>query len=74
MKDLLLHGSVAQLVERSTENRKVTGSTPVRATRPSAGFYCGWPFFFAPLPQSLMGTGYTDLSAEVSTPHVLSSP
>ena len=27
-------GSVAQLVERSTENRKVTGSTPVRATRP----------------------------------------
>ena len=26
------HGSVAQLVERSTENRKVTGSTPVGAT------------------------------------------
>lgn len=26
-------GSVAQLVERSTENRKVTGSTPVGATR-----------------------------------------
>jgi hypothetical protein len=25
-------GSVAQLVERSTENRKVTGSTPVGAT------------------------------------------
>src|SRR5699024_12578657 len=28
------HGSVAQLVERSTENRKVTGSTPVGATAP----------------------------------------
>src|SRR5699024_11047299 len=27
-------GSVAQLVERSTENRKVTGSTPVGATKP----------------------------------------
>ena len=26
-------GSVAQLVERSTENRKVTGSMPVGATR-----------------------------------------
>ena len=28
-------GSVAQLVERSTENRKVTGSTPVGATSKS---------------------------------------
>ncbi len=27
-----IRGSVAQLVERSTENRKVTGSTPVGAT------------------------------------------
>ena len=26
-------GSVAQLVERTTENREVTGSTPVGATR-----------------------------------------
>ena len=26
-------GSVAQLVERSTENRKVTGSMPVGATK-----------------------------------------
>ena len=32
-------GSVAQLVERTTENRKVTGSTPVGATEPSRGFY-----------------------------------
>ena len=30
-------GSVAQLVERSTENRKVTGSTPVGATIESPG-------------------------------------
>lgn len=28
-----LSGSVAQLGERSTENRKVTGSTPVGATK-----------------------------------------
>ena len=33
-----LSGSVAQLVERSTENRKVTGSTPVGATAFSACF------------------------------------
>ena len=33
------YGSVAQLVERSTENRKVTGSTPVGATEPPRGFY-----------------------------------
>src|ERR1700712_1497329 len=32
-------GSVAQLVERSTENREVTGSTPVGATVPFPGFY-----------------------------------
>ena len=40
-------GSVAQLVERTTENREVTGSTPVGATRviitspqkPSRSFY-----------------------------------
>ena len=40
-------GSVAQLVERSTENRKVTGSTPVGATEPSRGFY-SWGFFSFP--------------------------
>ena len=33
----VLRGSVAQLVERSTENRKVTGSTPVGATIESPG-------------------------------------
>jgi hypothetical protein len=38
-------GSVAQLVERSTENRKVTGSTPVGATRPLPSFYMGVAFF-----------------------------
>src|SRR5699024_2307204 len=32
-------GSVAQLVERSTENRKVTGSMPVGATEPPCSFY-----------------------------------
>src|SRR5690625_4762006 len=32
-------GPVAQLVERSTENRKVTGSTPVGTTGPSRSFY-----------------------------------
>ena len=32
-----LSGSVAQLVERSTENRKVTGSTPVGATASNPG-------------------------------------
>ena len=34
-------GSVAQLVERSTENRKVTGSMPVGATNPpqNGGFF-----------------------------------
>ena len=40
---LVVPGSVAQLVERSTENRKVTGSTPVGATQAlglSRGFYC----------------------------------
>ena len=42
------HGSVAQLVERSTENRKVTGSMPVGATKPSqsvphAGVFRGPP-------------------------------
>ena len=35
----MLRGSVAQLVERTTENREVTGSTPVGATGPSLGFY-----------------------------------
>jgi hypothetical protein len=29
---LIMDGSVAQLVERTTENREVTGSTPVGAT------------------------------------------
>src|SRR5688500_9583643 len=32
-------GSVAQLVERSTENRKVTGSTPVGATTGKHQFF-----------------------------------
>jgi hypothetical protein len=32
MRHVRIHGSVAQLVERSTENRKVTGSMPVGAT------------------------------------------
>ena len=31
------YGSVAQLVERTTENREVTGSTPVGATPINAG-------------------------------------
>ena len=39
-------GSVAQLVERATENRKVTGSTPVGATIRPPGFYSGGGFFF----------------------------
>ena len=38
-------GSVAQLVERTTENRKVTGSTPVGATIRPPGFYSGGGFF-----------------------------
>ena len=38
-------GSVAQLVERATENRKVTGSTPVGATIRPPGFYSGGGFF-----------------------------
>ena len=42
-------GSVAQLVERSTENREVTGSTPVGATVPFPGFYWERDFFFASL-------------------------
>jgi GNAT superfamily N-acetyltransferase len=42
-------GSVAQLVERSTENRKVTGSTPVRATTAIlAASTRGWPFYVKP--------------------------
>ena len=32
MKMVSIFGSVAQLVERTTENREVTGSTPVGAT------------------------------------------
>ena len=37
-------GSVAQLVERSTENRKVTGSTPVGATTGKHQFFENWCF------------------------------
>lgn len=37
-------GSVAQLVERTTENRKVTGSTPVGATK-SASRLLQWAGF-----------------------------
>ncbi len=35
MKMVSIFGSVAQLVERTTENREVTGSTPVGATTES---------------------------------------
>ena len=42
-------GSVAQLVERATENRKVTGSTPVGATIRPPGFYSGAGFVFKKL-------------------------
>src|SRR5690625_2822770 len=38
-------GPVAQLVERSTENRKVTGSTPVGTTEPSRSFYIAGVLF-----------------------------
>ena len=55
-----MHGSVAQLVERSTENRKVTGSTPVGATVRSSGFYGGSDFFAASTHRSRPG-----LSSEV---------
>ena len=41
----IAQGSVAQLVERSTENREVTGSTPVGATVPFPGFYWERDFF-----------------------------
>src|SRR5699024_8732671 len=40
-------GSVAQLVERSTENRKVTGSMPVGATGLSRSFYIAGSFSFS---------------------------
>lgn len=43
MKMVSIFGSVAQLVERTTENREVTGSTPVGATKTrdhrSLGFF-----------------------------------
>jgi hypothetical protein len=39
-------GSVAQLVERSTENRKVTGSTPVGATTGKHQFFGTGAFRF----------------------------
>src|SRR5699024_12395087 len=44
-------GSVAQLVERSTENRKVTGSTPVGATEAPAQPTCRGGSFI-PGPES----------------------
>ena len=37
MKMVSIFGSVAQLVERTTENREVTGSTPVGATNKTLG-------------------------------------
>ena len=40
-------GPVAQLVERSTENRKVTGSTPVGTTEPSRSFYIAGTLLFS---------------------------
>ena len=43
MKMVSIFGSVAQLVERTTENREVTGSTPVGATtKPprNRGLFC----------------------------------
>ena len=45
----ILQGPVAQLVERSTENRKVTGSTPVGATRPFSRLLRGGGRFFMPV-------------------------
>lgn len=41
-------GSVAQLVERSTENRKVTGSTPVGATTGKHQFFGTGAFLHLP--------------------------
>jgi hypothetical protein len=44
------------LVERTTENREVTGSTPVGATAPIPGFYRDRGFFFPlALPPRLAG-------------------
>ena len=44
-----LYGSIAQLVERSSEERKVTGSTPVGATNKNGdGFLVGKVGFRVP--------------------------
>src|SRR5690625_1166554 len=50
MAGRLCPGSVAQLVERSTENRKVTGSTPVGATTSEPVLRRGFPHVRAPDP------------------------
>src|SRR6476659_3095657 len=51
-------GSVAQLVERSTENRKVTGSTPVGATTGKHQFFENWCFSsLTPSPAPLYRRG-----------------
>jgi hypothetical protein len=55
---LVAWGSVAQLVERSTENREVTGSTPVGATVPFPGFYWERDFFRAPATAAISAGGY----------------
>ena len=44
-----------------TENREVTGSTPVGATVPFPGFYGGWDFFYA-FSDSLAGAAEHILS------------
>ena len=43
---LTLHGSVAQLVERTTENREVSGSIPLGATAHERALAYAGPFHF----------------------------
>jgi hypothetical protein len=65
----IAQGSVAQLVERSTENREVTGSTPVGATVPFPGFYWERDFFlatFARAEKSVLTTIRLDLNRSLS--------
>ena len=62
------HGSVAQLVERTTENREVTGSTPVGATTETpaiAGVFvsCGRTWF--------LRSNYWPGAAGLATPKAL---
>src|SRR5699024_4285200 len=58
MAGRLCPGSVAQLVERSTENRKVTGSTPVGATRRRPAPWCGSLHVRASLRRARPPVGY----------------